>query len=250
MSPTLPVICHVDDPSYGTLERSAARAGRALEPFRAFAGDRLPEVSGIDALVVLGGPQSAYDLEANPYLGVEIDYLRAAHARGVPILALCLGSHLLAQALGGTCIPGPNGLECGFIDVRSTTTEPTTELPLAGRFFSFHTDTALLPPEAEELAATDRYVQSWRVATSLAIQFHPELDASGIDALLAIEDRKLTDHGIDVAALRRSVDDELAEPNPGRILLDAWFDTLPGADTTVTRSSAGIPAGHQPAHNS
>lgn len=240
MSPTIPVICHVDEPSYGTLEHSAARAGRTLEPFRAFAGDRLPDVPGIDALVVLGGPQSAYDLDAHPYLRVEIDYLRAAHARGVPILALCLGSHLLAQALGGTCVPGANGLECGFIDVRSA----TAELPLAGRYFSFHTDTALLPPQAEELATTDRYVQSWRVENSLAIQFHPELDASGIAALLAIEDRKLTDHGIDVAALRRSVDDELAEPNPGRVLLDTWFNTLPGVGETVTRPDP------QPAHNS
>lgn len=102
---TLTVITHVDDPSIGVLEAAAADNSWSMTmvaPFRG--GDPLPGVADLDALVVLGGPQSAYEVQDHPYLSDEIAYLREAHAHEVPVLALCLGSQLLADA--SEAVPG------------------------------------------------------------------------------------------------------------------------------------------------
>lgn len=227
MSRTLTVIAHVDDPSMGILESSARAAGWRIDVVRPFRGEALPAPGNLQALTVLGGPQSAYDTAGNPYLKTEIDYLADTHGRGVPTLAICLGSQLLAEALGGRAVPGESGLECGFIDV----TSPATELPLQGRYFSFHSDIAVPPAHAELLAESSRYLQSWRIGGSLAVQFHPELDTAGIEALLAIEGDKLARFSVDVGAIRDEIATALTSPSPGELLLDAWFATLPGAGT-------------------
>ncbi|MFM9262207.1 type 1 glutamine amidotransferase [Rhodococcus sp. 5A-K4] len=223
MSRILTVISHIDDPSIGILERSARSAGWTIAIVRPFRGEVLPSPEDLDALTVLGGPQSAYDTANHPYLNTEIDFIARTHRRGVPILAICLGSQLLSEALGGQAAPGTSGLECGFIHV----TAATTELPLQGRFFSFHSDTAIPPAHAERLARSDRYLQSWRVGSSLAIQFHPELGAVGIGELLAIESEKLARFGVDVGAIRAELAEESTSPSPGDCLLDAWFAALP-----------------------
>ena len=64
-------------------------------------------------MVVLGGPQSAYDDHA--YLATEERYLADAVDAELPVLAICLGSQVLARALGGSAQPGAAGLEAGFI---------------------------------------------------------------------------------------------------------------------------------------
>ncbi|MGW0037589.1 type 1 glutamine amidotransferase [Gordonia sp. NPDC003376] len=224
MTRRLPVIVHIAEPSFTVLDTVARRAGWTPEIVCPATGDALPDLDDVQALVVLGGPQSAYDKQANPYLADEIAFLRAAHGRSIPILGLCLGSHLLAEALGGTTAPGEGGLECGLIDVAGDT-------DWAGTYFSFHTDTAEPPDGAQVLATTHRYRQAWRLGTSTAIQFHPELDAAGIDGLLAIETDKLSRFGIDVAALRELVAHTMIAPTPGERLLTRWLDTLPAAST-------------------
>ena len=46
-------------------------------------------------MVVLGGPQSAYD--DHPYLATEERYLADAVDAELPVLAICLGSQVLAR---------------------------------------------------------------------------------------------------------------------------------------------------------
>ncbi len=221
---TLTVITHVNNPSIGVLEESAVAGGWTMSVVGPFRGDPLPDADVVEALVVLGGPQSAYDGESHPYLADEVAYLRDVHAREIPLLGLCLGSQLLADALGGRSRPGDSGLECGFIDVIATNPKSL----LNGTFFSFHSDSADPPPDAEILARSDRYLQAWRLGTSTAIQFHPELDGAGIDALLALEGPKLRQFGVDVDAIRESI--PTGGPQPGRHLLDTWLDDVPVRD--------------------
>lgn len=222
------VISHVVEPAMSVLEASGLRAGWNLRLVRPVLGEPLPRTEEVAAIVVLGGPMSAWDTLEYPALAAETAYLAEAHRRGLPVLGICLGSHLLAVAMGGTARAGADGLECGLIDVVA---EPAADddVPLGGTHFSFHSDTATLPGGARPLAFSERYLQAWRLGSALGVQFHPELDAAGIDGLLAKETEKLSRFGVDVAALRAEVAPGSGRDGsaPGRRLLDAWFEGIP-----------------------
>lgn len=218
---SIAVLSHVPDPSIGVLRKQAKAAGRELVVHAAYRGE-LPDPDAHEAWVVLGGAQSAYaDREL---LRPEIDALAAAVQRETPLLAICLGSQLLAVATGGRAFPGASGLEFGYIDVASA-----AEQPPSGRYLSFHSDSMEPPPGAAVLARTDRYLQAWSYRSALAVQFHPELDSAGFYAVLDAEEEKLTRFGVDVPALRAEVAAGPPSPTPGERLIDTWLAGLPAA---------------------
>jgi len=60
-----------------------------------------------DGLVVMGGPMNVDQQAQHPHLTYEIDLLQRAIAREMPTLGICLGSQLLAAALGAEASPQP-----------------------------------------------------------------------------------------------------------------------------------------------
>lgn len=60
-----------------------------------------------DIAVVLGGPIGVYETEAYPFLAAEVAALRQRMQARRPTLGICLGSQIMAQALGGRVYPGP-----------------------------------------------------------------------------------------------------------------------------------------------
>jgi GMP synthase (glutamine-hydrolysing) len=221
------VIGHVKNPSLEVVGKVAEAVGMPLHVARPVVGDGLPPLEDITGIIVLGGPQSAYDTVDHPYLIGEKDYLAAAYNADVPTMAVCLGSQLAAEALGGRALAGENGLEVGFIDVKAI---EDAGAAFEGRFFSFHSDTMVPPPSAVTLAVSDRYVQAWSMGSVLAIQFHPDLDRAGIETLLEFEGDKLASFGVNVPALRQEV--AATEPSPGERLVLAWLQALMGESPT------------------
>lgn len=219
-SPVL-VIGHIDEPSLEVVRRVAETHDISLLVKRPLRGEALPPLDDVQGVVVLGGPQSAYDERAHPYLAEEKAYIASAHAAGVPTLGICLGSHLAAEALGGKAHAGESGLEVGFIDVVAV--DDAGE-PLQGRFFSFHSDSMHVPPGATALAVSDRYIQAWSLGSVLAIQFHPDLDRDGIETLLGLEGEKLASFGVDVDALREEL--RVTDAAPGERLIGEWVGSL------------------------
>lgn len=204
---------------------------------RPFLGERLPDPTGCAAVICLSGPQSAYLLDQNPYLHDEQAFLRLAADAAVPVLALCLGSQLLAAALGGRALPGEHGLEHGFIDVR---TVPGVDHPLPpmidGTWFSFHSDTLLPPEGATVLAVSDRYPQAWALGSATGVQFHPELSVPGVRALVGKERTKLARFGVDHHALIREAEaHEARSRQQCERLIGGWLDlslAAPSLDST------------------
>lgn len=223
------VIGHIKKPSLEVVVRVAEEVGIPVRVARPVVGDALPTLEDIAGIIVLGGPQSAYDIASHPYLLEEKNYIAAAYNADVPTMGVCLGSQLAAEALGGRALAGENGLEAGFIDVKAI--EDAGEV-LEGRFFSFHSDTMVPPPNAVTLAVSDRYVQAWAMGSVLAIQFHPDLDRAGIETLLGLEGDKLASFGVDVPALHQ----ELAaiDLSPGERLVFGWLQGLGGERPTST----------------
>ena len=132
---------------------------------------------GYDAIVILGGPMAVYD--NFPYLQKEQDLIRSAMKNYTPVLGVCLGSQLIAQAAGGRVYKA-NKKEIGWHNVYLT---PASSNDIFSGFtdkmirvFQWHGDTYDLPATAKILAYSDLYVQAFRIESAVGIQFHFEVD--------------------------------------------------------------------------
>ena len=76
-------------------------------------GEKFPEVAKGDAVVILGGPDSAND--AAPKILRELEGLQKCLRAGIPCLGVCLGLQLLVKAAGGIVFRNPVK-EIGFRD--------------------------------------------------------------------------------------------------------------------------------------
>ena len=96
--------------------RSSGTRGRLATPAwsspSAFAiGEPLPDVGALDAVVSLGGDQSAASPNDDPLLAPEVEFLRAAAGAGLPVLGICLG---------GSCWRGRSAAVCATPGARSS----------------------------------------------------------------------------------------------------------------------------------
>jgi GMP synthase-like glutamine amidotransferase len=157
-----------------------ARADTCI--LRAHAGEPLPSGhEGYDALVLLGGAQSALDDAEHPYLPAEAALARAYGEAGKPVLGICLGAQIVARAYGAQNILG-RPLEFGWHPVRTNAAgdaDPiVSAIAPAAPLFHWHVDTFTLPPGAIHLAESDRTaMQAFRIGRAVyGIQFHFEAD--------------------------------------------------------------------------
>jgi GMP synthase-like glutamine amidotransferase len=78
---------------------------------------RLPDLSEIDALIVMGGPMSVYDDHLYPWLQEEKAFIEDAIEAGKKVLGICLGAQLAALCLG-TFVPTALQKEIGWYPVQ------------------------------------------------------------------------------------------------------------------------------------
>ena len=139
-----------------------------------------PPPDDFDALMVFGGSMHVDQDDQHRWLTPEKEFLRDALQRGVPILGVCLGSQLLAEAAGAQ----PHRIaepEIGWYDIEITEAGAADPLlgPLAPsvELFEWHHYVAPLPAGAVELARTPACVQAFRIDGKPAwgLQFHAEV---------------------------------------------------------------------------
>ena len=176
------VIENFDNTGLGRIAPALEQAGATLDRRRAHRGEPLPTAArGHDALVVLGGGQSALDDEAFPHLPPLLDLLREFVAADRAVLGVCLGAQLLARALGGANQLGA-APEFGWRNVALTAAgraDPVLgQLPDRFPIFEWHDDTFTLPPGAVHLAENAAAAnQAFRVGrAAYGMQFHFEAD--------------------------------------------------------------------------
>jgi GMP synthase-like glutamine amidotransferase len=146
-------------------------------------GAPLPFLRDVSGVVMFGGTANVDDTDDHPHLSVVREYTRDALEAGVPFLGICLGSQILARALGRDVVKAPTK-ECGFEPIRPTAEgkeDPLLSLYVDGDVVvQWHEDTHELPEDAVLLATSDAIaVQAYRVGDAAwGIQFHQEVDAA------------------------------------------------------------------------
>lgn len=190
MKPVL-VLQHVRRETLGSLESVLRQAGLTWQYVELFTG--VPERLDLDrasGLIVLGGPMNVDETDRYPFLAAEVQWIRQAVQRSLPMLGICLGSQLLAKAFGARVFPNPVK-EIGWYEVELTPAAAEdllfAQCPPRPVVFQWHGDTFDLPPEAVLLATSPlcRH-QAFRIGRqAYGLQFHIEMTAELIDTWLA-----------------------------------------------------------------
>jgi GMP synthase (glutamine-hydrolysing) len=181
-----------------------------------------------DLLVVMGGPMGVYEREAYPWIDGEIEGLARRIALGRPTLGICLGSQMIAAAIGARVYPGPVR-EVGFAAVSVIAADSPLRHVQNVPVLHWHGDTFDLPPGVERLAESPAYPnQAFRHGNwLLALQFHPEMGEDPRIEHWLEDEAYLTSAGTDAATVRG----DHARLGPaavaaGRALLAEWLAAL------------------------
>lgn len=186
-----------------------------------------------DLVVVMGGPMGVYERAAYPWIDGEVIGIAMRIAARRPTLGVCLGSQMIAAALGARVYAGP-AKEVGFAPValndagRCSPLRHLEGVPL----LHWHGDTFDLPEGAELLAGSRQYAhQAFRVGDSLlALQFHPEMGEDARFAEWLEDDDYIRAAGTSPSALRADHDRlGSAAVAAGRAMLADWLSQLPDA---------------------
>jgi GMP synthase (glutamine-hydrolysing) len=139
-----------------------------------------PSVEDVDALMIFGGSMHVDQNNEHRWMDPEKQFIRDALVHGTPMLGVCLGSQLLAEAAGAR----PHRMEepeIGWYEIEITDAGAADPVvgPLApsAELFEWHHYAAPLPPGGVELARTPLSVQAFRIEGKPAwgLQFHAEV---------------------------------------------------------------------------
>jgi GMP synthase-like glutamine amidotransferase len=150
------VIQHTDVGAPGAITPILRNFDCEVHTFRIFRGDPIPHEAGDFAgIVLLGGSMGVHD--PLPWIADELELVRAADRLGIPVAGHCLGSQMLAFALGGT-VARHSRPEIGWWSIKSACSDAAREWwgDVAGTSistFQWHQDTFTPPPGALQLAS-------------------------------------------------------------------------------------------------
>jgi GMP synthase-like glutamine amidotransferase len=172
------------------------------------------DLSGVEGLVILGGPQNVTDIDKHAWMRHEVQLIKRAHAEELPIVGICLGCQLIGHALGGAVAPKEKPC-IGFYPI-SATPAGQVENVLGGirwdyqTFFSCGQEVATLPPDAT-LLCTSKHTKhaAFRVGVrTFAFQYHFECDQALIEAIVASDRDDLGKAGTTEGEIRAQMDQQ------------------------------------------
>lgn len=202
------VLRHVAFEDPGLLAPALTGAGWDFEILEASIADLAQQkIADADLLVVLGGPIGVGDIGDYPFLAQEIALLERRLAGNRPTLGICLGSQLMAAALGARVYAGPVK-EIGWAPLQLTDDGRVSCLAPLGEpdatVLHWHGDTFDLPAGAVRLASTAAYAnQAFAFGkNALALQFHVEANPARLEEWYVGHTAELGAARISIPALR------------------------------------------------
>ena len=184
----------------GVLLDEAARAGAAATLIHApeatdmESGERrdVPaNAAGFDGLVVMGGVMGVYDQDRYPFIEKTRTLIRDFHEAEKPVMGVCLGSQLVANAFGAPVYKMKEKLdtheEWGFLPqtwLGAATNDPLlNDAPPGLSIMQWHGDTFDMPEGAVALSTRESCPsQAFRIGErTYAFQFHLEMTREALD---------------------------------------------------------------------
>jgi GMP synthase-like glutamine amidotransferase len=139
------------------------------------AGEKLPEADGLEAILITGSSAGVYD--AFDWIAPLEDFVRAAHNAKVPMVGVCFGHQLIAQALGGVAHKSEKGWGLGrhvYNVAPGNGIVDGTRIAIAAS----HQDQVITPPPGARTILSSDFTEHagllYPGGTTLSVQPHPE----------------------------------------------------------------------------
>lgn len=198
----LVIFQHIGTETPGILGEVLRDYGHRWHIIKLHNGEQVPpDFDNVSGVISLGGPMNVDQTSEYPWLDGELDFIKQAHERKVPVVGICLGAQLIAQALGGE-VGAMETPEVGWGQVKlgfPGTMDPVlTGMTWNSWQFHIHGQEIKAPPAgATVLAATKACkVQAFNVGqTTYGFQYHFEWNKQQIAAVCEAEKSGLVAKG-------------------------------------------------------
>ena len=201
------VLQHLEIEGPGLFEQFAKEKDLKIEVVRLDKKDPLPQTKKGDLILIMGGPMGVKDIGSDryPWLKLERDFIKKELENKRPMIGVCLGAQLLANAAGGNIeilkygSPSKALPEIGwsqiFKDKSNKDLKDFFEEPF--HVLHWHGDRILLPKKAVLIARTARCKEQFFKIDDFAygLQFHIETTGEIIDKWIK-EDREFILKGL------------------------------------------------------
>jgi len=171
-----------------------AAADPSLDFFtvRVVAGEMPADPREADGWLVTGSRHGVYD--GLPWIGPLKAFLRACIAARVPVVGICFGHQILAEALGGRAIKSERGWGLGVQDYEIVNRPAwLTHVPDRFAVRALHQDQVVALPDGATVLARSPHCAHAAIAygdpsdpDAVTLQPHPEFGPEFMDELLAL----------------------------------------------------------------
>lgn len=177
-----------------------------IQVVRPFEGEALPEASRIRAAVITGSWSMVTNRES--WSEQTADWIREATENGTPLLGVCYGHQLMADALGGKVDYHPKGPEIGIKTVELLPAgfdDPLfAGLPSHFQAHLSHRQAVLAPPAGATVLARSSHDDNQVLRygpRSWSVQFHPEFTPAIMAACIETKAEQYSKEGFNVRSL-------------------------------------------------
>jgi GMP synthase-like glutamine amidotransferase len=191
-----------------------ADAGLSFDVVRLVDDEALPDPGACEAVVITGSPAGVYDHTA--WMDPLRDFVRLAFRANTPMVGVCFGHQIIADAMGGDVRKSDRGWGLGrhtyeVLERRGWMADAGASVSLAVS----HQDQVITPPAGAVTLArsahTDHAILAYEGAPVMSIQGHPEFGDEFVAALYAARRGRLSDEQVDgaIASLAQGHDNAL-----------------------------------------
>ena len=194
-------------PRFGTyapmFHRMFAGEGFEFESVRLSEGEPLPDPASLEAVLITGSSAGVYDNHL-AWMEPMRAFIRQLYLQNTPMIGICFGHQIMADALGGDVRKSENGWGLGrhVYQVKTRPAHIGGDLPEFAIACS-HQDQVIAPPaEAETFLASDFTPHAglvYRNGSAISLQPHPEFEDDYALALAELRRGKAPDPVVDTA---------------------------------------------------